>query len=374
MALSYPAMWDQPTNRTKHDPHSIYSVLVIPSRSNSLELFVPFPAQPMQKDAQTHTKGQLQMMNHVGVASSEAATAPRAVLWAAALRNKPLNERLDAARRAGFTHMSVFPIDMAVWRKELSDREIANAFRAAGVEVNTIDPYVQWTPGFDLTTPMDEATLAFINHDEDAIFAMAEALGAKQLNCVSWAQGPLDVTASADALRKVAKRASAAGMKITLEFMPISNIPDLRAALQILKAVDTTTLSLTFDTWHFFRSDPDLALLRTVDGTRILEVQLADAMHVLHGDLLNDLQHHRKVPGEGEFDIGAVTQVLREIGAWRSVGPEIFSDEMDGLSAVEAARHARAGLDRYAHEKVNTDPHDFDRATSLPSRQDRSAS
>jgi sugar phosphate isomerase/epimerase len=335
-----------------------------------VEIAMPLSDSPTQKDTQTRTLGQLQMMNHKGIASGVAAAAPRAVLWAAALRNKPLNERLDAARRAGFTYMSVFPIDMAVWRKEMSDREIANAFRAAGVEVNTIDPYVQWTPGFALTNSMDEATRSFIDHDEDAVFAMADVLGARQLNCVSWAQGPLDVAASAEALRRVVKRASAADMKITLEFMPISNIPDLRAALEILKAVDDTALSLTLDTWHFFRSDPDLALLRTVDGTRILEVQLADAMHVLHGDLMNDLQHHRMVPGDGEFDISAVTAALRDIGAWRSIGPEIFSDEMDRLSAADAAARARAGLDRYAFELARTG--DLDQVSALRPPAERS--
>ncbi len=47
------------------------------------------------------------------------------------------------------------------------------------------------------------------------------------------------------------------------------------------------------------------------------------------------------------FDIKGVTDTLKRIGAYKSVGPEIFSDAMDALDATEAGRKAGASLDRW---------------------------
>ena len=270
------------------------------------------------------------------------------VLWAAALRNKGLDDRLAAVAKAGFSHMSAFPVDVKNWRKAGdNDRQIATKCRDAGVAIVTIDPYVQWTPGFRLEDYPSPDDRAFVEHDEAAVFAMAEAFGAPQINLVSWGNAALDIAAAAESLAAVADRAKARGIKLTFEFMPLSNVPDLKTAIQLLDAVGGDRVGLTFDTWHFHRSDPDHALLRTLDGARVTEIQLADAAMTMHGDLMNDLQHFRRVPGEGEFDLTTTVTVLKEIGAWRSVGPEIFSDEMDGLTADDAAARARAGQDRF---------------------------
>jgi hypothetical protein len=43
--------------------------------------------------------------------------------------------------------------------------------------------------------------------------------------------------------------------------------------------------------------------------------------------------------------VESALKVLREIGAWRSVGPEILSDEIDALDAGEAARRTSEGVD-----------------------------
>jgi len=205
---------------------------------------------------------------------------------------------------------------------------------------------VRWTPGLQVEafSPEDRA---FVDHDEDAVFAMADAIGAAQINLYSQSQETMDEAATLEALSRVAQRARSAGVRLSFEFIPVTNVPDLRSALTLLAAVDDDIVGLTIDTWHFFRGDPDLELLRTVPGKQIVEVQLADAAHEVRGNLLEDLLHHRRVPGEGDFDIAAVVAVLHEIGAADSVGPEIFSDEMDRLEASEAALRARSGLNRF---------------------------
>jgi sugar phosphate isomerase/epimerase len=88
-----------------------------------------------------------------------------------------------------------------------------------------------------------------------------------------------------------------------------------------------------------------------VQSSKIGEVQLADADIALRGkDLTEHLLRFRKLPGEGAFDIKGVTDILKKMGAYRSVGPEVFADAMDALDAVEAGRRAGNSLDRWINE------------------------
>jgi sugar phosphate isomerase/epimerase len=99
---------------------------------------------------------------------------------------------------------------------------------------------------------------------------------------------------------------------------------------------------MVFDTWHFFRSDPDFELLARIPGDRIFVVQVSDAGAEMLGDVIEDTTHRRRLPGDGSFDLLGVLTALERIGALRAVGPEILSDDMNLLSPTRAATLAGA--------------------------------
>jgi sugar phosphate isomerase/epimerase len=272
----------------------------------------------------------------------------RRVMWAASVRTKSLDERLVAAKLGAFDAMSVFPIDYKGWRQSgLSDQDIRAKIDAAGIKVATMDPFVQWTPNFAIPDGYPKENVAFIDHTEDQVFGMAEALRTNQINCVEGLGQKHEQQALIDALGAFNDRAAKRGIKLTLEPMPISSIYSLADGWAIVKAINSPNLGLTFDTWHFWRATPDHELLATIPAEKITEVQLADAKKELNGDLLNDLLHHRLLPGEGEFDLKTTVDTLRKIGAYNSVGPELFSDAMDALGHEEAGRALGDNLNKW---------------------------
>jgi sugar phosphate isomerase/epimerase len=281
--------------------------------------------------------------------SAGAQPPPRRVLWAANLRTRPLADRLEAAAASGFTHMSMFPIDFRLLLDSgMGAAAIGQQIRASGVRVHVCDPFVQWVPDFAIPSGYPPDYVAFIAHDEDFLYRMAEAVGAEAVNCVEGLGRPYEPAALSDALGEFALRARRRGLSTAFEFMPISSVPDLAAGWRIVAPLESAGVGLTFDTWHYFRSRPDPALLATIPPARILEVQLADAMLALRGaSLTEDLLRFRMLPGDGELDIAGVVAILRRIGAWRSVGPEVFADAMDALAPQEAARRAARSLDRF---------------------------
>ncbi|MBC8050470.1 MAG: sugar phosphate isomerase/epimerase [Chitinophagales bacterium] len=273
----------------------------------------------------------------------------RRVLWAANVRSKPLDERIQAAMAGGFTHMSLFPIDIKSWESQGTPlKQIKARLDAAGLKILAIDPYTQWAPRWALPEGYGADYLSFVNFSEADVFRMADGLEAETINCVEPFGVKYETSELIDALGRHTEQAQKRGLKVTLEFMPISGIFDLKPAWEVVKAVNSPTLGLTFDTWHYFRSKPDDALLRTIPGEKIFEIQLADAKQALRGtNLVEDLLRYRMLPGEGEFDIKGVVSTLRDIGAYRSVGPEVFADAMDALPAIEAGRKCGVSLTKF---------------------------
>ncbi len=109
---------------------------------------------------------------------------------------------------------------------------------------------------------------------------------------------------------------------------------------------DRENLGLVFDTWHYFRGNRNDELLATLSGDKILQVQLADAKKDMEGDdLFDDLMHYRKFPGEGDFDIAKVMEILNEIKGDNAVGPEIFSDAADESSHLEICKKIASGFE-----------------------------
>lgn len=279
-----------------------------------------------------------------------ASSLQRRVLWAANVRTKTLNERLLAARAGGFTHMSLFPIDWQSWRLAgQSAADLRARIRDAGIKVLAVDPFVQWIPGFEIPEGYPSANRSFIAFNEEEIFRIAEETEAEALNCVEGLGQSYPAPLLEDALGTFADRAASRGLRLTLEFMPISSITGLREGWSLVNAVNRDNLGLCFDTWHYFRSYEDNALLATIPGRKIFEVQLADARQALQGEnLVDDLLRFRLLPGDGDFEIAAVAATLKSIDGWTSAGPEVFADWIDPLEAGDAGMRCGRALARFA--------------------------
>lgn len=282
------------------------------------------------------------------MSNSEVSISKRRVLWAANVRTKSLDERLAAAKASAFDVMSVFPIDYKGWIDGgLTGTKIRRKFEAAGVGAAIVDPFVQWTPDFEIPSYYPAENVAFINHSEEEVFEMAAVLRSSQINVVEGLGKKHERSALVDSLGGFADRARSRGLKVGLEPMPISSIATLAQGWDLVSAIDLNNLGLTFDTWHFWRADPDHTVLSSIPPEKIFDVQLADAKTELKGTLIEDLLGHRLFPGQGDFDLETTILVLQKMGAFNSVGHELFSNAMDALPASEVAALSAAKLNQY---------------------------
>lgn len=269
------------------------------------------------------------------------------VLCSGTLRNGiTFRERLAAARDGGFTGLSLWGRDYQLARDEgLGDRDIRLLLADHGLSVAELDPAWWWPPGAsDIRIPPAHDGERIFGFGERELLAVADAVGARSLNAVDVFGGEWTIDQAAAAFAALCDRAAEHGLLVHLEFLPWSRIPDLATAWQVVLGADRPNGGLMLDAWHYFRSGPDGALLRSIPGASIMGVQLCDAPAEAEANLLHATLHERLLPGEGELPLSALLADLAATGTAAPLGVEIFSDTLHALPPEEAARSAGRAL------------------------------
>jgi sugar phosphate isomerase/epimerase len=256
-------------------------------------------------------------------------------------------ERVAATEAGGFSGMSLWGRDYRVARDEgLSDRDIRLLLNDHGLSVGELDPAWWWLPGAsEIHIPPEHDHERIFRYTELELFAVADAVGARSLNAVDVFGGPWSLDEAAAAFAGLCDRAADPGLLVHLEFLPWSRIPDLATAWQVVGAADRPNGGLMLDAWHYFRSDPDGALLRSIPGRSIVGVQLCDAPATPEIDPLHATLHERLLPGEGELPLSTLLKDLQATGTTAPIGVEVFSDVLHAQDPEDVGRLAGTSLD-----------------------------
>lgn len=111
-----------------------------------------------------------------------------------------------------------------------------------------------------------------------------------------------------------------------------------------MRLADRPNGGIAFDAWHWFRGARDDALLERIPGERIFVVQLDDAAAEPIGSLVQDTWAHRRLPGEGDFDLAALLAILRRKPGLGPFGIEVLSEQLWQLEPAELGRRCGAAL------------------------------
>jgi sugar phosphate isomerase/epimerase len=258
-------------------------------------------------------------------------------LWAGTVGfTSPLAERFAAAAATGCRQVTLSPPDVLRAAKDgTTAAEIGRQARDLGL-VLVIDPVMNWYPD------REPSPSRFAGVSTDDALRMCEALGVTSLSAIATASSDLPVPELAGSFARLCDRAAGFGAQVHLEFIPFTIVRTLRIAWDLVRAADRPNGGLVFDTWHFFRGEPQFDVLETIPGDRIFQIQLDDARAEPTGTLREETQH-RLLPGDGELDLVTAIRTLHRIGALRWVGPEVISPQLAALPVLDAATLA---LDR----------------------------
>ncbi len=228
--------------------------------------------------------------------------------------------RIHAAAAAGYSAIGVF---LGAWAK-LRDRpaeleRVDAALDETGLVVANIETLRGWAvPGADEACRQQEALA----------YEMADRWGCRYVQVIGDAAGPLD--RAAEGFAALCDRAADHGLLVGLEWVPsMTNIGDSTTALQIVLDADRANGGLCVDSWHFTRSTNDLDHLRAIPGDKVIATQWNDGTVAAQlDDYYTDCLTNRVPPGEGEFALVEIVQILDAAGSTAPIGVEVCSADL----------------------------------------------
>jgi sugar phosphate isomerase/epimerase len=258
------------------------------------------------------------------------------LVTASTLGHPPFQSLLEAAAAGGFSGLSIWPVHTykSALESGLRPAELRRMLEDHGLEVNDVDALVC------TGDPSDSGAGGMGKDAEGLLFEAGEQLGARFVNVVMMASGPLSIDRGAEVFSGVCERAAEHGLTPYLEFVPFMSVPDAATAWAMVQAAGHANAGVMVDSWHCFRGPTTERDLRAIPGERILGIQLNDAPAQPMANPVEETLHHRLVPGEGDIDLVSLMRLLDELGSPAPRCIEVFSDQLlaSGTPAEIAVR------------------------------------
>jgi sugar phosphate isomerase/epimerase len=177
-------------------------------------------------------------------------------LWAGTVGfTSPLAERFAAAAATGCRQATLSPPDVLRAAQDgTTAAEIGRQARDLGLDL-IIDPVMNWYPD------REPSPSRFAGISTDEALRMCEALGVTSLSAIATASSDVPVPELAGYFGGLCDRAAGFGARVHLEFIPFTIVRTLRIAWDLVRAAARPNGGLVFDTWHFFRGEPDFDVL-----------------------------------------------------------------------------------------------------------------
>ncbi|TQC44598.1 sugar phosphate isomerase/epimerase [Rhodococcus sp. WS4] len=269
------------------------------------------------------------------------------MLWSGTLASTPLSQRIDAVAAAGFSAMSVAPMDFGAAGTTLDRADsVRSRADAVGISLACIDPVTSWLPRQayrSATRPTNELQRRYADlfgvYSVDECLRLAEKIGAKVISAIEPCGYPCKDQVVADSFAALCARAEEFGVTVQLEPMSFSALRDVGTAQRIINESHAPNSGIVFDTWHFHRSGADYLRLGILRPESITSIQLCDGPTVPVQDLWDEAGNCRLAPGTESFELARMMDSLTgAVSKHVLIGPEVISSELHRRRPDHVAR------------------------------------
>jgi sugar phosphate isomerase/epimerase len=241
-------------------------------------------------------------------------------------------DRCAQATRVGYRGLGLWHADIEHQLAEgRSLKEIKHIFDDAGLEHIELEFLMDW----------------FVDEGEDPrkesdryrklLFDAAAELDAHHIKVGNIPGTPSEISKLTERFGELcADAAEHHDAKIVYEFMPFDvNVQDLDSALRVVEGAAAPNGGLAIDTWHMRKLGILPDDLRRVPLEYLTWIELSDGQYENMEDPIDEVVNHRKLPGEGEFNVSEYVDVCRDMGYPGPWGVEVLSEELRNLPIDE---------------------------------------
>jgi sugar phosphate isomerase/epimerase len=260
-------------------------------------------------------------------------------------------DRCAEARRVGFSGIGIWHADLQHVLEARSLAEMKKVFDDNGLRHLELEFIMDWF--LDPGDPRREAS----DEIRELLFRAAGELEAHHIQVGNIPGTPCELAQLSERFGELcAGAAERTDAKVVYEFMPFDvNVRSVDAALAVVEGAGAANGGIAIDTWHMGKLGIAPDELRRIPGRYLSWVELSDGRRENMDDLIDETVNHRRLPGEGEFDLRAYIAVCRECGYGGPWGVEVLSEELRSQPLEQIFRRAYdTTASQFANERSAT--------------------
>ena len=245
-------------------------------------------------------------------------------------------DRCAEAAKVGFAGLGLWHADVSHQLETRSLDEMAKIFRDAGLK------YLEVEFLWEFFVPQGQPARADSDRLRKQLFETAVAFDAHHIKVGNIPETPCELDRLIEEYAALCDDAAQhTHAKVAYEIIPFDpNVHTLEDGLRLVTEAARPNGGLAIDTWHMGKLRIAPEELKRIPGEYLAWVELSDGPVEYMPDPIDEVINHRRLPGEGEFDIPGYIEACQEAGYGGPWGVEVLSAELRNLPMEEAFQRA----------------------------------
>ena len=228
-------------------------------------------------------------------------------------------DRVETAARAGFRGFGIWHADLERVRQKYSLREMRRILDDNGIRHVELEFLTDWFLEGERKKQSDIR--------KRSLLEAAEVLRAYHVKVGDFFQEKSTPSHLVDSFAALCREAADHGTKIGFELMPFAMIRTLPESLAMVEGAEPNG-GIAFDMWHIAKLGIPCEEVARVPREYVISVELNDGTFKAPWSLHEDTINHRRLCGEGEFDVKGFVRCMQKIGYGGPWGIEVLSEEL----------------------------------------------
>jgi sugar phosphate isomerase/epimerase len=232
-------------------------------------------------------------------------------------------DRVEQAANAGFKGLGLWHEDLLHTRKSRSLKEMRSILDDHGMKYLELDWLDDWfLESGERRSASDQRRRMFLE--------AADALGVWHIKVGDAQRTPCPKNKLIEEFAQLCDEAARHGTRIVYEIMPFSMIDSLEAARELVQGAGAPNGGVLFDLWHMTKLAIPHEKIWQFPQQYFFGVEISDGYvrNAPTQNLMEETVFHRRLCGEGEFDVKGFLSHLPESHYRGPVGVEICSDQL----------------------------------------------
>ena len=245
-------------------------------------------------------------------------------------------DRCEEAAKVGFAGIGIWHADLEHVLETHTLAEMKATFDDAGLRHLELEFLMDW-----FLDPGDERRAAS-DQQRRLLFDAAAVLEPHHIKIGNIPATPAPLEQVTERFAELcADAAEHHAATIAYEIMPFDpNVRTLDDVITVAAGAGAPNGGIAIDTWHMGKLGIAPEELRRIPLEHLAWVELSDGQREDMPDPVDETINHRRLPGEGEFDVAAYVEVGRDMGYPGPWGVEVLSEELRNLPMEEIFKRA----------------------------------